>query len=395
MSRHALLFVIVVTALLSLVTQTQVGAVAVPIETRAALGANDLVDWGALGARGTLVAHPFNYQSTGGFPVRVTKATTNAFLRLDQCGPNIPADCFANGWAGSFLQGDKLLFTAGPFPGEGPITIEFSRPILGAGVQIQPNHSGSCEYAGRLRAFDEAGNLLVSFSRGGCSSAAADGSARFLGVRDTTPTIKRIEVDPLPVPEFAGFAINQLSLVLPAGIRLMCRPVDPPRGSFGQYVPLIARHCYLLTTDANGHQNTYAAYDINGKLTPRKDESADVRNGHPYIPGGCGVGVLQTDCVNVPILSSQSVATIVNGLEQAISDGSDGRYDNVENNSNVWIQRRLESLDLAVTLPEDVIASEGDLCRLLPYLRDTLASNGVRFVKQVILFWYGFIRCVL
>jgi pimeloyl-ACP methyl ester carboxylesterase len=117
---------------------------------------------------------------------------------------------------------------------------------LGAGVQIQPNHSGGCEYAAQLRAFDAAGNLLVSFSRGGCSSAAADGSALFLGVRDATATIKRIELVPLPVPQFAGFAINRLSLVLPPVVLVhgICGQPD----SFGKMSNLLAKAGLSVTT---------------------------------------------------------------------------------------------------------------------------------------------------
>src|SRR5439155_4812743 len=130
-------------------------------------------------------------------------------------------------------------------------------------------------------------------------------------------------------------------------------------------------------------------------LTPQKNYPDDLPNGVPKIPGGCTGGVHGTECTEIPILRSQSFIGIVLGLEQAVLAGSEGTYDRAENNSNTWVQRRIDSLHLAVTLPPDVIASEGDLCLLLPALYQILIDEDVRLYKEVILVAYGFAKCVL
>jgi hypothetical protein len=105
--------------------------------------------------------------------------------------------------------------------------------------------------------------------------------------------------------------------------------------------------------------------------------------------------VLATECVSIPILRSQTFEGIVAGLEQAVSAGSEGIYDSVDNNSNAWVQRRIDALQLAAVLPEDVIANEGDLCRLLPQIEANLQAAGFKLWKQDILYFYGFTKCVL
>jgi hypothetical protein len=187
-----------------------------------------------------------------------------------------------------------------------------------------------------------------------------------------------------------GFDLNFEVTGALEGIRLICRPVDPQHGIFGAQAPLIARHCYFLAMDASGQSSTYGAYSIQGKLTPQKN--GDLVNGQPEIPGGCNGGPglpLSSECIEIPILKTQSVASIVLGLENAVAAGPQGRYDNTTNNSNRWVQSQIDVQHLAVTLPTDVVASEADLCRLLGYLEDVLRTNGVRFWRQLILFYFG------
>jgi len=214
--------------------------------------------------------------------------------------------------------------------------------------------------------------------------------ATWLDLRNTDPSCNAPECVELDIyGQVVGLGVT------PPSLRLICRPLDPVSGLFGQLVPLIARHCYFLATDSTGLQTTYGAYDIREQLTPKKNWDADLPNGEPKIPGGCTGSVLGSDCAEIPILHSQSFTGIIQGLEQAVLAGAEGRYDNVDNNSNAWAQRRIDALRLAVTLPRDVIATEGDLCLLLPDLYQNLRDAGVSILRPVILWFYGFVRCVL
>lgn len=174
-------------------------------------------------------------------------------------------------------------------------------------------------------------------------------------------------------------------------IQLICRPLDPLPGHFGQQAPLIARHCYFAVTSGINDKSTYGAYDIQGKLTPALN--GDLVNGNFKVPGGCSSGVLGSDCIDIPILKFQNFTDLVAQLNTAVNAGSQGRYDRVENNSNFWVQQQIDKLHLAVNLPSNIIASEDDLCRLLGDLEDVLRTNDVAFAKQVILFYYGLFKC--
>ncbi len=182
----------------------------------------------------------------------------------------------------------------------------------------------------------------------------------------------------------------------PPSIKLICRPVDPVPGYFGAYSPLIARHCYFLTASSTGEQHTYGAYSVpsnGGLLTPLKDD--DLVRGQPREPGGCTGPVLGSNCVEIPILRTQTFESIVQGLESAVTAGPEGSYNNISNNCNTWVQRRIDALKLAVTLPDHTIASQADLCREIDngYLTGVLKSYGVRFSDQVIAFYFGLFAC--
>lgn len=99
--------------------------------------------------------------------------------------------------------------------------IVFNTPVRGAGAQIQRNLYGP--FTGTIEAYDTANTLLGSFNLAGNSNGNNDGSAIFLGVLDTSATIKKLvfNVD----NGTADFAINQLDLVTQGG------PVIPEPGT--------------------------------------------------------------------------------------------------------------------------------------------------------------------
>ncbi len=179
------------------------------VTSRPALGGNDYVDWGTLGPSYTVVNNPFTISSNGGLGMTVSKPTSGSFERRDQGG----------GWWGNFAPGDHVLWTRDEV---GPLVIVFDSPVLGAGAQIQRDAYGN--FTGAISAYDAGNNLLGSFSLAGVSSGNGDNSAIFLGVLDTSATIKKLVFDVDNTTQ--DFGINRLDLVVPQG-----GPVIPEPGT--------------------------------------------------------------------------------------------------------------------------------------------------------------------
>lgn len=178
------------------------------VTSRPALGGNDYVDWGVLGPPYTVVSNPFTVNSNNGLGMTVSKPTSGNFERLNQ----------GLGWSGNFSPGDRLIWTVYE---PGPLVIVFNTPVFGAGAQIQRNYYGS--FTGTISAYDASGSLLGSFNLAGDSNGNGDGSTIFLGVLDTSATIKTLKFDVDNGTQ--DFAINQLDLVTQGG------PVIPEPGT--------------------------------------------------------------------------------------------------------------------------------------------------------------------
>jgi len=183
-------------------------AVPVLIISRGALGETDFIDWGSLGPAGTLVASPFTISSNGGGNGATVSEASGQFKTVDQCGSG---SCDPiKGWSGSFASGDHLLFTGGS---NGPMTIQFSTPVAGAGAQIEANFLAP--FVATLDVYDTS-NTKTTFSLAGVTKqTTGDNSAIFLGARDTTVDISKIvysTVSPGFTSENNAFAINRLSL---------------------------------------------------------------------------------------------------------------------------------------------------------------------------------------
>lgn len=188
-------------------------------------------------------------------------------------------------------------------------------------------------------------------------------------------------------------------------IQIICRPLEDPGDPY-QLQSRIGRHCYFLANDPRPRANrftTFGAYDINGLLTPAINGDIDHNTGQPKIPGGCGTDVLQSECVEVPLLKDQDFDSLVTSLRQAVDAGAEGAYDNAGNNSNLWVQQRINSLKLAANLPSDVITSNADVCRLFPLLINRLTeaplpinpTGVVVDAVEVIIGFYGVKKCLL
>jgi hypothetical protein len=166
------------------------------VTSRGALAGNDFIDWGVLGVEYTGVPSGTTALSNSS-AITATISNAGGFTRYNQ----------SSGWSGNFAPGDKLIYNNL----DGPMTIDFSTALFGAGAQIQRAYFGG--FIGFIEAFDATNTSLGSFTLAGVSSYAADNSAIFLGVMDTTADIARIVFDvssPDGLP--TAFAINQLDL---------------------------------------------------------------------------------------------------------------------------------------------------------------------------------------
>src|SRR5262245_1853345 len=179
-----------------------VHAVPVAINSRAALGGNDSIDWGTLGVTGTELANPFVAVSNGGISATVSQGGGLVFERLDQSA----------GWNGNFAPGAALIRINQDINNNETktVSLQFSTPVAGAGAQVQTNSPG--EFGMTLNVFDSDNNLLGSFNKFGLSTSAADNSAIFLGVRNDTANIDHVTYT-VSTPHSLGFALNQVDLV--------------------------------------------------------------------------------------------------------------------------------------------------------------------------------------
>jgi hypothetical protein len=189
-------------AFIGLLTAAQAHAGIMLVTSPAALGPNDSIDWGQLGAANTGLSSPQAVMSGGGLSAMVSTTDPAGLIRFDQTN---------NGstWNGNFTVGDKLINnnSLSYFP----FTITFGSPVLGAGANIDLDHFGP--FTATIEAFD--GNTsLGTFTEDGNSTSNADGSAIFIGVLDTNAEITSIVFGINNPPASAGdIAINTLQLV--------------------------------------------------------------------------------------------------------------------------------------------------------------------------------------
>lgn len=202
-------------ALLSALLASTAHAVPVEVNSRAALGGNDFIDWGTVGPETGVVSPPIAVSSNGGLNAIVSHPFADPFQLFVQGGP------FVEGtkWPGNFASGDKLLYTF-----TGIVTIAFSVPVSGAGAQLQTGDVLGLAFSVTLETFDSSNNLLASFGQDGLSSSAADNSAVFLGVLNDAANIDHVTYT--LVSGIGGLALNQLDLV--TTVQAPLEPVPEP-----------------------------------------------------------------------------------------------------------------------------------------------------------------------
>jgi len=146
------------------------------VTTRASLNANSTVVWSDFGPDGTDVVSGSTIAASDGLIVTVSQPFYG--LQIRQQGTD---------WYGDFAVGDALLTNwNSPFS----VTLTFSQPIYGAGLQIEPGQVQDlpAPFTAYVTAFDGS-TSLGTFSVTGTKSNAGDDSAPFLGVLSDSPDV--------------------------------------------------------------------------------------------------------------------------------------------------------------------------------------------------------------
>lgn len=171
--------------------------------TRADQNPTDIIDWGQLGAPGSLVSSPANVTSFNGLNATVGIA-----------GPNMVAMQQGVTWNGNFDFGENLLWTGNPnfIPGTGPgpITLTFASGVSSVGFEISADFFGN--FTATLQVYNGS-NLLFTLIGNGVSNSNGDGSALFMGVGDLSgANITKIVISEQDANATNDFAIDAVSL---------------------------------------------------------------------------------------------------------------------------------------------------------------------------------------
>ena len=184
------------------------------VSSRAALNANDKVDWSSkfISPPFSVVGYNFTATSVGNFGINISIPFLSPSTGITppfvfKTGAMVPTN---------FANGDYVLFT-GFKPGSGvpalgnpgPISIAFSHPVAAAGTQIATDDA-LVSYSATIDAYDSNNLLLGSFSVPTTSSTALDNSAVFLGVSSDVANIASIKIYSNLTSQAIG--INTLSI---------------------------------------------------------------------------------------------------------------------------------------------------------------------------------------
>ncbi len=203
MKTKVILAGVMILALLGVMAPMPSDAALITFTDRATFPDNNSVDWGQLGADGTVVpSGTVANAALFGLTVTVSTSTATALERRDQ----------GVGWAGNFAPGDKLIWTRNV--NNAAMVLDFSKPIFGGGAQIQRDMYGA--FTGTLAAYGTGLNLLGSFNLAGNSNGNADNSAIFMGIISTDANIRRLVFSVDNVTQ--DFAINKLEVLQCPGV---------------------------------------------------------------------------------------------------------------------------------------------------------------------------------
>ncbi len=171
------------------------------VTSAAALGADDFIDWGQIGPEGTTVTTPSVYLSNNGQVGLFGSVGGGDLMNLVQ----------GSGWNGNFNPGDNLLWNQGN--NENIAIQPFTAPLYGFGANIEADFYGP--FTATVTAYDLSFNVIGIFSENGDANTNGDGSAIFIGLKDTKKEIAFASFDVVDSYGNAfgeDFAINTLLL---------------------------------------------------------------------------------------------------------------------------------------------------------------------------------------
>lgn len=192
------------------------GLVLVP--NRAALFADDFINWAVLGPEPNEVPQPVDGTTTPalitneGFAAGAQMLASNPFRRRDQ-GPVQGEPPNQTGFEGDFALGAPLLWTNRRLNQDNPLTLTLpAGGVAAVGTQISPEAPGVFQV--KIEAFDASDNPLgPSFTLQGDAQSRQDNSALFIGLRSNDPS-QAIEKFVITVTSAASlranFLINQV-----------------------------------------------------------------------------------------------------------------------------------------------------------------------------------------
>jgi hypothetical protein len=174
------------------------------VTSRSGLSTNEILDWAGFGPAFTDIDDGATIASPSGLVVTVTQPYYGLQIRQEGA---------PTGWFGDFLPGQSLLTNwNSPFS----VTLSFSSPIFGAGVQIEPGQVQ--DLPAPFTAFVTAYNgsdVVAQFFTTGTRSMGHDGSAPFLGVMSNVAEITSLNyrvVTQTNGPDTGDLGMNFLSL---------------------------------------------------------------------------------------------------------------------------------------------------------------------------------------
>jgi hypothetical protein len=170
---------VAVVATISLLYTAPANAALVGVTSLSDLGTVDTFDWGQLGTAYTVLNGSQNVTSTGGATGTVSSEGDTFEIREQ-----------GDGWSGNFTAPDALLWTQNVGP---DITFSLANPVSGIGAQIQANTFGA--FTAQITAYNLIGDILGVFSRDGNSTSNGDGSAIFIGFKDTNSEIAKLRFE--------------------------------------------------------------------------------------------------------------------------------------------------------------------------------------------------------
>jgi hypothetical protein len=209
------------------------------VSSRAALGANDFVDWSNPITQIASVPATFSTISAGGITVTGSQAGAFGEVRRQSSTPfavdaNSPGSATANTtfWNGNFAPNDAVYWNKGSANLASGLTLSFATPVSAVGAQLDSlfyHGSGTNDpispFRGTITAFYGSG-ASQTVNVNALTSALADNSATFFGFSSDSADITGVLFNTTDLINNDGFnfAINRVSLRTTSGVQAVPEP---------------------------------------------------------------------------------------------------------------------------------------------------------------------------